>query len=164
MKNNEMSLSLRGSSIDQPWRELVMRPTLPKENSNSLPFCSPPPHHPYKLCLLQKMICAGKEPGSKCGLEELVWREGERLGGESWARCGSPGSVTVADKVCCVKCPSGPCRPRIPGAGDFGSVGARAGSREWMLCSVSATLIPIVLSPCLTHISLSKPLFFVQMV
>lgn len=41
VKNNEMSLSLGGSSIDQPWRELVMRPTLPRENSNSLPLCSP---------------------------------------------------------------------------------------------------------------------------
>ena len=79
-------------------------------------------------------------------------------------RCGSPRSVTVADKVYCVKCPSVPCWLRIPGAGDFGSVRARDGSREWILCSVSATLIPIMFCPCLTHISLSKPVFFVQMV
>lgn len=80
VKNNEMPLSLRGSSIDQPWRELVMRPTLPRENSNSLPLCSPPPRHPCKLCLLKKMICAGKEPGSKCRLEGLVWGKEEGYG------------------------------------------------------------------------------------
>lgn len=30
-------------------------------------------------------------------------RQGEGLGGESWARCGSPRSVAVANKMCSVK-------------------------------------------------------------
>lgn len=54
VKNNEMSLSLWGSSIDQPWRELVMRPTLPRENSNSLPFRSPPPSPSPQIVFAQE--------------------------------------------------------------------------------------------------------------
>lgn len=158
-----MSLSLWGSNIDQLWRELIMSPLYPERTIIAI-LSVASACHPCKLCLLKKMIWAGKEPDSKCEVEGVVWREGEKLLGESWLGWGSAQSVTVADKICCVKCSSGPCWPRIPGEEDFGSVGARAGNRKWILCSVSVTLVPVMVFPFLTHVSLSKPLFFMQVV
>lgn len=65
VKNNEMPLSLRGSSIDQPWRELVMRPTLPRENSNSLPLCSPPPPPSLQIVFAQENDLCRKGAGQQ---------------------------------------------------------------------------------------------------
>lgn len=49
-----------------------------------------------------------------------------------------------------------------PGGRRLGSAGARAGNRKWILCSVSVTLVPVMVFPFLTQVSLSKPLFFMQ--
>lgn len=60
------------------------------------------------------MICAGKEPGSKCKVEGMVWREERRLQGESGPGYASAQSVTVADKVCKVE--NAPLDPAGPGS------------------------------------------------
>lgn len=147
-----MSLSHWGSNIDQLWRELIMSPLYTERTI--ITFLSVAPAcHPCKLCLLKKMICAGEEPGSKCKVEGMVWREGERLQGESWLGYSSAQSVSHCYRqgLQSVKCSSEPCWPRILEEEDFGSVGARGGNREWILCSVSVTLIPVMVFPCFTQ-------------
>lgn len=106
VKNNEMSLSLRGSSIDQPWRELIMRHTLPRENSNSLPLCSPPSPSLQIVFAQENDLC-------RKGARQQVRTGGAGVGERRKDRGRAKGQMwlpKVSDKDCCVKCPSGACQ------------------------------------------------------
>lgn len=122
-----------------------------------------PACHPSKLCLLKKIICAGKEPGSKCEVEGMVWREGERLQGELWLGHGSAQSLLQTRSAKC-KMLLWTLLVQDPGGRRLWGLGPRAAYRGWILGSVSVTLVPVMVFPCFTQVSLSKPLFFMQVV